>query len=193
MSHEPDPARHDRRRFLGRATVGVAGLTAGAIVVPVAASLVAPAFQPATYSDVDLGPTASFPVDQLRPFQIVTFESRSPDPTGLGRRVAFVRNDGDGTFTALANTCMHVGCPVRAFSTGFGCPCHGGQYDLDGRPTAGPPVRPLNRYETTVDARGHLILGRLDAVDFDLRRRPLAPPGVPVSGLLAPLYPKAPL
>jgi hypothetical protein len=22
----------------------------------------------------------------------------------------------------------------------FGCPCHGGQYDVEGRPTAGPPV-----------------------------------------------------
>jgi menaquinol-cytochrome c reductase iron-sulfur subunit len=192
MTYEPDPARHDRRRFLGRATVGVAGLTAGVVAVPVAANLIAPAFQAATYTAVDLGPTTSFPVDGGQPFQVVTFESRSPDPTGLGRRVAFVRNDGDGSFTALANTCMHVGCPVRAFSSGFGCPCHGGQYDLEGRPTAGPPVRPLNRYETRVE-RGHLILGRLDAVDLDLRRRPLAPPGVPVSGLLAPLYPSAPL
>jgi menaquinol-cytochrome c reductase iron-sulfur subunit len=184
---------HDRRRFLGRATVGIAGLTAAAVAAPAAANLVAPAFHTNTFDFVDLGPVSTFPENPGGAFQIVTFESRDPDPTGIARRVAFVRNEGGGRFTALSNTCMHVGCPVRSFSTGFGCPCHGGQYDLEGRPTAGPPVRPLNRYETSVDARGHLILGRLDAVDFDLRRHPLAPPGTPVSGLLAPLYPKAPL
>jgi quinol---cytochrome c reductase iron-sulfur subunit, bacillus type len=184
---------HDRRKFLGRATIGVAGAMGAVITVPVAANLVAPAFHTNTFDFVDLGPASNFPENPGGSYTIVTFESRDPDPTGIYRRVAFVRNEGGGRFTALSNTCMHVGCPVRAFSTGFGCPCHGGQYDLEGRPTAGPPVRPLNRYETKVDERGHLILGRLDAVDFDLRRHPLAPPGTPVSGLLAPLYPKAPL
>jgi Rieske Fe-S protein len=193
MTHHPERARpSDRRRFLTGATLGVAGLTAAAVAIPAVANVVAPAFEPASFSDVDLGHGDALPADPQRPWHVVTFESRAPDPAGLGRRVAFVRNDGDGTFTAMANTCMHVGCPVRAFPTGFGCPCHGGQYDLEGRPIAGPPVRPLNRYETSVDARGHLILGRLDAVDFALRRHPLAGPGVPVSGLLAPLYPRAP-
>jgi quinol---cytochrome c reductase iron-sulfur subunit, bacillus type len=191
-AHPQHDDAHDRRRFLGRATVAIGSVTAAAIAVPAVANVVAPALQTGTFEYVDLGPTSSFPHDPQVPWYVVTFESRHPDPTGLGRRVAFVRNDGDGTFTAMANTCMHVGCPVRAFVTGFGCPCHGGQYDLEGRPVAGPPVRPLNRYETHVDARSHLILGRLDAVDFELRRRPLAGPGVPVSGLLAPLYPAAP-
>jgi Rieske Fe-S protein len=190
MTSEHD-AGHDRRRFLGRATVAVGGLMGAAAAVPAVANLVAPAFQAGTFEYVDLGPTSNFPVDPQVPWYVVTFESRDPDPTGNYRRVAFVRNNGDGTFTAMANTCMHVGCPVRPFVTGFGCPCHGGQYDLEGRPVAGPPVRPLNRYETRVDG-GHLILGRLDAVDFELRRHPLAGPGVPVSGLLAPLYPQAP-
>jgi Rieske Fe-S protein len=185
-----DP-EYDRRRFLGRATVGIAGLTAAAVAVPALASVVAPALEADSFDSVDLGPTSNFPVDRTRPWFVVIFESHTPDPTGLARRVAFVRNDGDGTFTAMSNTCMHLGCPVRSFGTSFGCPCHGGQYDVEGRPTAGPPVRPLNRYETHVDARGHLILGRLDAVDMQLRRHPLAPPGVPVTGLESVLYPPA--
>jgi quinol---cytochrome c reductase iron-sulfur subunit, bacillus type len=180
---------HDRRRFLGRATLGLAGLTAVAAGAPALAAFVAPALEAGTFDDVDLGPVAGYPVDHAAPWHVVTFESAPRDPTGLARRVAFVRNDGDGSVTAMSNTCMHLGCPVRSFGTSFGCPCHGGQYDVEGRPTAGPPVRPLDRYETRVDPRGHLILGRLDAVDGQLRRRPLAPPGVPVSGLLAPLYP----
>jgi Rieske Fe-S protein len=183
-----DP-EYDRRRFLGRATIGLAGVTAAIVAVPALANLAAPAVEDGSFNEIDLGKISLYPVDHENPWRVATFESQTPDPTGLARRVAFVRNDGDGTFTAMANTCMHVGCPVRSFGTSFGCPCHGGQYDVEGRPTAGPPVRPLNRYETRVDRRGHLILGRLDAVDFQLRRRPLAPPGVPVSGLLATLYP----
>jgi menaquinol-cytochrome c reductase iron-sulfur subunit len=87
---------------------------------------------------------------------------------------------------------MHLGCPVRAFgSSGFGCPCHGGQYDSEGRRIAGPPVRPLNRYATTVE-KGHLILGELYAMDDSLHRHQLKAPGQPVTGLLSFLYPPAP-
>jgi hypothetical protein len=53
-------------------------------------------------------------------------------------------------------------------------------------------VRPLNRYVTRLDARGNLFLGRLDAVDMQLRRHQLKPPGEPVDGLASLLYPPAP-
>src|SRR5262249_56249758 len=40
---------------------------------------------------------------------------------------------------------------------GFGCPCHGGQYDQEGNRTAGPPVRALDRFEYEIN-HGHLVL-----------------------------------
>jgi Rieske Fe-S protein len=183
----------DRKRFLQRATILLGGVVGASVAIPAVTMAVAPAFHTGTYYDIDLGPAAAnFPVDSQNPYHVVTFEAIPHDTTGLGRRVAFVRNNGGNSFTALSNTCMHVGCPVRNFGAAFGCPCHGGQYDGEGRPTAGPPVRPLNRYETRVDARGHLILGRLDAVDMQLHRHPLKPPGEPVDGTEAILYPPAP-
>lgn len=182
----------DRKQFLQRATLLMGGVLGAAVVVPTATMAVAPAFHTRSYYDVDLGPIGNFPADPQNPYRVVTFEAVPHDTTGIGRRVAFVRNDGGRSFTALSNTCMHVGCPVRNFGRAFGCPCHGGQYDYEGRPTAGPPVRPLNRYQTRVDARGHLILGRLDAVDMRLDRHPLKPPGEPVDGADAFLYPSAP-
>ena len=42
---------------------------------------------------------------------------------------------------------------------GFGCPCHGGQYDTEGNRTAGPPVRALDRYSFSI-RNGHLFLGK---------------------------------
>ena len=50
--------------------------------------------------------------------------------------------------------------PVRLIQTspaGFGCPCHGGQYDTEGNRTAGPPVRALDRYAFEIN-HGRLVL-----------------------------------
>jgi quinol---cytochrome c reductase iron-sulfur subunit, bacillus type len=88
------------------------------------------------------------------------------------------------SFTIISNRCAHLGCPVQAngpsgailgkptvfehttngrvrfepvVPAGYGCPCHGGQYDIEGNRIAGPPVRALDRYAFEID-NGHLIL-----------------------------------
>jgi Rieske Fe-S protein len=88
------------------------------------------------------------------------------------------------SFTIISNHCAHLGCPVQAngptstilgqpkvhehtangkvvldpvVPAGYGCPCHGGQYDTEGNRIAGPPVRALDRYDYEVD-NGRLIL-----------------------------------
>jgi Rieske Fe-S protein len=88
------------------------------------------------------------------------------------------------SFTIISNRCAHLGCPVQAngpqgsilgkptrhehtlngplrlipaIPAGYGCPCHGGQYDTEGNRTAGPPVRALDRYEFEIN-HGRLVL-----------------------------------
>jgi Rieske Fe-S protein len=89
------------------------------------------------------------------------------------------------SFTIISNRCAHLGCPVQAngpigqkftgtpsFSehtlngpvefksvtpAGYGCPCHGGQYDPEGNRIAGPPVRALDRYDFEIN-HGRLVL-----------------------------------
>jgi Rieske Fe-S protein len=88
------------------------------------------------------------------------------------------------SFSIISNHCVHLGCPVQAngptgeilgmptviehtkngrvkldpvVPAGYGCPCHGGQYDVEGNRVAGPPVRALDRYGFEVD-NGRLIL-----------------------------------
>ncbi len=88
------------------------------------------------------------------------------------------------SFTIISNRCAHLGCPVQAngptgailgqktqllhtknggirlepvVPAGYGCPCHGGQYDTEGNRTAGPPVRALDRYDFEID-NGRLVL-----------------------------------
>ena len=88
------------------------------------------------------------------------------------------------SFTIISNHCVHLGCPVQAngptgailgkptvtertkngkvkldpvVPAGYGCPCHGGQYDIEGNRIAGPPVRALDRYAFEID-NGRLTL-----------------------------------
>ena len=95
-----------------------------------------------------------------------------------------VKGKPEPSFTIISNHCAHLGCPVQAngptgailgmktitehtssgeiklepvVPAGFGCPCHGGQYDTEGNRTAGPPVRGLDRYNFEID-NGRLIL-----------------------------------
>jgi len=92
-------------------------------------------------------------------------------------------NQPTPSFTIISNRCAHLGCPVQAngpqgsligkslkehtangplelipaIPAGYGCPCHGGQYDTEGNRTAGPPVRALDRYSFEIN-HGRLVL-----------------------------------
>jgi Rieske Fe-S protein len=65
---------------------------------------------------------------------------------------------GVSDFVAFSQKCTHLSCAVipRPAENAFYCPCHEGRFDLrTGRPTAGPPQRPLPRI--TLDIRGRDI------------------------------------
>jgi hypothetical protein len=82
---------------------------------------------------------------------------------------------------------------------GFGCPCHGGQYDTEGNRTAGPPVRSLDRYSYSIK-HGHIFLGKPFSVgqvigtgaQATIEKWPQRYPGEPVTGIESWLYPIQP-
>jgi Rieske Fe-S protein len=182
-----------RGRFLTGVTAGLGGLIGAAITVPVVGFALGPAFAGEKWYWVDLGPVDTYP-DKAAAYTAVRFE-RTPDGGNLERRVAFVRRDDGENFTIVSNTCMHLGCPVQAGAAGFNCPCHGGAYDTEGRRIAGPPIRPLNRYEHKVE-NGHLLIGRVFASKEEGGKIVMSDvwkdPGQPVQGLLSFLYPAPP-
>src|SRR5256885_3594411 len=103
------------------------------------------------------------------------------------KRVDHTKGAGDVTLTPM----LPAG--------GFGCPCHGGQYDPEGNRTAGPPVRALDRYEYSIIG-GHLVLGKTFSVSkvdntgaqAKIHRYRLANPGNHVDGPEAWVYPLQP-
>ncbi len=55
----------------------------------------------------------------------------------------------DGTTTELSAACTHVGCIVHwnSFEKCWDCPCHGSQFQPDGRVLNAPAIRPLAKAE----------------------------------------------
>lgn len=202
--HATDAAL-SRARFLTGATAGVGAVIGAAILVPTVGFAFGPAFAGEKWYWTNIGPAADFPFDGKAKSQAVTSVKFSRDPTEgtLGARIAFVRrnteNVADGmnsaSFTIMSNTCMHMGCPIQGSAGGYACPCHGGQYDVEGRRTAGPPVRPLNRFEHKIE-KGSLYLGRVFASEEKGDKVQMTStwkdPGQPVDGLLSFLYPAPP-
>jgi Rieske Fe-S protein len=75
--------------------------------------------------------------------------------------VHVVRNS-DTDVAVFDPHCTHLGCPL-AWSTGsksFACPCHGGSFNSSGDVIAGPPPRPMIRYETRIQD-GEVFIGAL--------------------------------
>jgi cytochrome b6-f complex iron-sulfur subunit len=58
----------------------------------------------------------------------------------------FVRRVAGADPVALSTRCMHRGCEVEPSTDRLVCPCHGSEYDLDGRVLQGPTTLPLVRY-----------------------------------------------
>jgi len=83
--------------------------------------------------------------------------------------------------------------------SGFGCPCHGSQFDNEGNRTAGPAPRALDRYEFAI-RNGRLWLGPLYSVgrvdgtgaQAEIHAFRLTGDGEPVTGPESWLYPIAP-
>ncbi len=223
-SSESEIERFPRSKFLEGATLGLGAAIGGVVTAPVLGFAVLPAFRGGEHEEVDVGAVDDFPEKE---WMITTFRL-DPDLGDVTARTAYVRNNGmlDGrpSFTIVSNRCVHLGCPVQPNGpaedkgtqfdnkgrpnqvirvptkpAGFGCPCHGGQYDTEGNPTAGPPVRALDRFEFSIRG-GRLFIGkpysvggvRGEAADAVIRRYDHVLPGVHVEGPSALMYPLEP-
>jgi menaquinol-cytochrome c reductase iron-sulfur subunit len=103
----------------------------------------------------DIGPPTGFPPDS------VTF---------LPDRRLFVFNSADG-FYCISSVCTHLGCNVKHGTGGFECPCHGSQYDQNGRVVSGPAPRPLAWYALRLSPRDELVVDLDEAVGPEFRLR----------------------
>jgi Rieske Fe-S protein len=220
MPHAEGAERYPRSKFLEVSTLGLGAVVGGIVTVPALGFMIAPPFLKQGSKDHDLGPVSDFPEGKFVVATYMTDRSQGE----VSRRTAFVRYNGQlgglPSFTIISNHCAHLGCPVQPNGpldesgkkehgdvtliptisiAGFGCPCHGGQYDTEGNRTSGPPVRALDRYSFSIRG-GRLFIGKPFSVSHvdgsgasaTIHKWTFSYPGEHVDGLESWLYPIQP-
>ena len=188
-----------RRRFM-TGTANAAGIIAAAsFTLPALGFALGPVFKSTPHTWETVGTVGSFPDNNYVPV-VVTL---TPGIGEAGKATVYVRKrnpvldvdpyDRETSYIAVTSRCAHLGCPVRWVDAAerFICPCHGGVYDLLGRPVGGPPVRPLDRFYTRVVGE-EVQIGPRFSVNSELRRFSPRDPGEPVDGIGQYLYPSRP-
>jgi Rieske Fe-S protein len=187
-----------RRRFMVGIVNGAGGVAAAAFTLPALGFALAPVFKTTQFEWQPVGPPSEFPRDNYVP-KVITIV---PGIGEAGKSLAYMRTrdpaldtepaDKYNQWIALSSRCMHLGCPVRWVDAAerFICPCHGGVYNIRGQVAGGPPVRPLDRFYTRLNAATGLVeIGPRYSVDSEFRRFSPRDPAEPIDGIGQYLYP----
>jgi menaquinol-cytochrome c reductase iron-sulfur subunit len=200
---KPAPAGYYEGETMTRRTAfAVAGQAAGGLAVmvvalPAVAFAVAPIFDSPEESWEGVGPLDDFSPDTYRQAVITIVDGIGES----GKTTVYVRqgnpeinpDESPDEYVAISTRCAHLGCPVRFVSAAstFICPCHGGVYDFEGQVIGGPPVRPLDRFQTRI-VGDQLEIGPRYSVTSDLEPVRARDPGEFTGGIWEYLYPPRP-
>jgi len=184
-----------RRTAFTRLGGAVGGIAAVAVVLPAVGFAVAPIFEQEDVIWQPVGPTDDFAAETYRPVIITLVEGTGES----GKSTAYVRRGSEHLqeepteFVAISTRCAHLGCPVRFVQAAgnFICPCHGGVYDFQGKVLGGPPVRPLDRFQTRV-RNGQVEIGPRYSVTSQLEPVRARDPGEFTGGAWEYIYPPRP-
>lgn len=166
-----------RRSFLSRSLGWVTAAIASALGIPAVIAAVSPAFRKTSSQWSPIGRPGAPPGEPDLATEgtplLTSFASIVQDAyvkPQLQHVPVFVLHRGED-FIIYDVRCTHLGCPVNwdPRTQKFYSPCHGGVFDIEGRVLAGPPPRPLDRYEVKIED-GILYAGRLYRVGEKLAR-----------------------
>lgn len=191
----------NRRMFMTGMAGGLGNVAVAAIGLPALGFALGPVFEKTeTVGFQDISPESDFTDDSYVP-KILTVIAGVGQ---VGKTTIYVRKNpafgengksvkGKFPYIAISTRCAHLGCPVRFVSAAkqFICPCHGGTYGFEGEVNGGPPVRPLDRFETKVE-NGRVLVGDRFSVDSDLNQHEPRDPGEALDGIWKYLYPPRP-
>jgi menaquinol-cytochrome c reductase iron-sulfur subunit len=184
-----------RRRMFTGGAMALGGIAGAAIGLPAIGFALGPVFHEVGVHYQDVGSPDDFNSDTFVP-RVITITFGVGE---AGKSTIYVRKgnsrlgEDPKEFVAISTRCAHAGCPVRWFNDAsrFICPCHGGVYDIQGKVTGGPPVRPLDRFFTRVQG-GRVEIGPRYSVNSQLKRFHPRDPGEHLDGVWKFLYPRRP-
>lgn len=155
MEDQADNAENqvNRQNFLKTAIAGIGGFITIGMAIPAVAYVIGPALQKNEQEQlIRLGPVSKVELGEPTLFKISV--QRNTGWISNDEEISvYVYTENGRDFIALSNVCTHLGCRVRWITdqSEFFCPCHNGVFDNNGNVVSGPPPRPLDRYEVSVE------------------------------------------
>ncbi|MFN8061471.1 MAG: Rieske (2Fe-2S) protein [Vicinamibacterales bacterium] len=142
----------NRRSFLGTIVHAIFGTISAVVGVVLGGAVLKPARAGSTESWQDAGVVAALVEGEPKEVAL-RIERNDGYYTTTERRILYLVR-ANGQVRAFSSTCTHLGCRVAWHADGkaFKCPCHGGQYAIDGSVVAGPPPRGLDEVALKVDS-----------------------------------------
>jgi menaquinol-cytochrome c reductase iron-sulfur subunit len=207
----PDPAGYFKGESMTRRTAftvgiqAIGGVAVAAVALPAVGFAVAPLFEEEDEPWQAVGSPSDFSPDTYRPVVITavlgigetgktTAFVRRGDPNLTGLPSGYEKETPD-EYIAISTRCAHLGCPVNFVQAArnFICPCHGGVYGFLGERIGGPPVRPLDRFQTRVNPQTNQVeLGPRYSVTNHFDPVRARDPGEFTGGVWNYLYPPRP-
>jgi len=195
---KPKPAGYFEGETMTRRTVfalggqALGGAAVAAVALPTVGFALAPIFDRPEETWEGVGSPDDFTSDTYRQ-AVITIVDGVGD---TGKTTVYIRRGSEDlgedpdVFIAISNRCAHLGCPVRFVRAAgtFICPCHGGVYDFEGKVSGGPPVRPLDRFQTRI-TDDTLEIGPRYSVTNSLEPVRARDPGEFTGGIWEYLYP----
>ena len=151
MVTEIQEPEETRRRWLTWFLSTSVGLFLIAVLYPVSRYLMPPQIEESPARTVRLAVTPA----EVKPNSGQIFK--------FGSRPGLLIRTSSGELRAFSAICTHLACIVQ-YRPDLGhiwCACHNGHFDLNGKNSAGPPPRPLERY--IVKVQQERIVVSLDA------------------------------
>ena len=149
---KPEDKQLGRRNFMKVAIAGIGGLIGTAIGLPAIPYIMGPALQKESDDWIQLGSISKVELNIPTLFK-KTIETQTGWINTEEEISAYVLTSNGQDYVVMSNVCTHLACRVRWIpeKDSFFCPCHNGVFAKDGTVVAGPPSRPLDRFESKVE------------------------------------------
>jgi menaquinol-cytochrome c reductase iron-sulfur subunit len=138
-----------RRTFSSMLVSAGGALVAGIVGVPAIITGLSPAIKNRRRENWrQVGLLDEFPVRQIRTVFVRNDSANWPRP--LSQQAVFVWRQESDELIVFSRSCTDLACPLTydPGSECFLCPCHGGIFSKEGTVMAGPPNRPMDRYNS---------------------------------------------
>jgi len=149
---KPEDKQLGRRNFMKVAIAAIGGLIGTAIGLPAIPYIMGPALQKESDDWIQLGSISKVELNIPTLFK-KTIETQTGWINTEEEISAYVLTSNGQDYVVMSNVCTHLACRVRWIpeKDSFFCPCHNGVFAKDGTVVAGPPPRPLDRFESKVE------------------------------------------